>query len=122
MRPMNRFARRLAAVIAIAALAFAQLAVSAFACPAIAPAPDMAVMSDCEKPLATPNLCERHCDYGASSVQAASFVAIAPQPALLPWRAPTIAMADLAPAARAWLIPTRIEAPPPLLLFGALRI
>jgi hypothetical protein len=55
--------RRLSAVIAIAALLFAQLAVSAFACPMDASAPAAMSMPMDGGPCdgaKTPNLCDRH--------------------------------------------------------------
>lgn len=69
LRPFRRFA----ALLAIAALAFAQLAVSAYACPkgieAQAVQADASTThdSDCSEG-ATANLCDSHCAYGAASV------------------------------------------------------
>ncbi len=96
LRPyMTRLSRRIAACLAAAALAFAQLAVSAYACPSRhhdeATPPHDVASEHCAK-VATTNLCERHCDYGASSLQSAPHAAIVP------------------------------DLPPPLVRFGVLRI
>ena len=116
--------RRITAAIAIVALLFAQLAVSAFACPLDAPAPAvMAAMDgdDCGG-ATTPNLCDRHCDYGAANVNHAA-PDLAPDVLALPlpWRAEPA----LAPAAFIRVVvasPVRSHSPPPLELFGVLRI
>jgi hypothetical protein len=57
-----RRTRLFASMIAIVALVFSQLAVSAFACPMTGMAPDMEMSA---------NLCERHCDYGNASLDQA---------------------------------------------------
>ena len=49
-------------MIAIVALVFAQLAVSAYACPMTGMAADMEMNA---------NLCERHCDYGSAALDQA---------------------------------------------------
>ena len=121
---MNRRTRIVAAILAIAALAFSQLAVSAFACPHdAAPAMSAAQMpaGHCEHG-GNPNLCERHCDYGAASVGHAGLDMTVDVFALpLPWRAEPVAIA--APAIRAPReFAARSHSPPPLALFGALRI
>src|SRR5258706_11579064 len=100
---MTRLVRRLAACFAIAPLAFAQLAVSAYACPrdladGMHHIGDMSA-SDCDRP-ATPNLCERHCDYSASSVQSSPSPVIAAELVALPWRVEPF-------VARSFSIPTR---------------
>src|ERR1700680_2681893 len=120
---MTRLVRRISACFAIAALAFAQLAISAYACPMNAEGAIHASNSpadDCEMSGA-PNLCERHCDYGASSVQSSPAPAMAPQFVALPWRSAAVVPLSFSPPAREWLPPTRIE-PPPLVRFGVLRI
>jgi hypothetical protein len=122
---MTRLIRRIAACFAIAALAFAQVAVSAYACPAGVAEPTVSAgatmtADDCEGS-ANRNLCEQHCDYGASSVQSSPVVVLAPQVAPLPWRVePFVALSFSTPVGE-WLQPTRIE-PPPLVRFGVLRI
>jgi hypothetical protein len=121
---MTRLVRRIAACFAIAALAFAQLAISAYACPMnMAGSANHASDSradDCEMSGGS-NLCERHCDYGASSVQSSPVPAIAPQLVALPWRVAAFVPLSFSTPAREWLPPTRIE-PPPLVRFGVLRI
>lgn len=119
---MTRFARRITACLAIATLAFSQLAVSAHACPMEMAASEQAASDagDCDM-AANPNLCERHCDYGASSVQSSPPAAMAADLVALPWRVAPFVALPFHPAAREWLLPTRIE-PPPLLRFGVLRI
>ena len=57
-----RRTRLLASLIAIAALFFAQITVSAYACPMTGMAADMEMNA---------NLCERHCDYGNVSLDQA---------------------------------------------------
>ena len=57
-----RRTRLLASMIAIVALLFAQLAVSAYACPMTGMGPDSEMNA---------NLCERHCDYGNASLDQA---------------------------------------------------
>lgn len=125
---MSRTLRRFAALAAIAALAFSQLAVSAFACPhESVPAAAQAVPphegDGCDS-MANPNLCERHCDYGASSV--ASVVQAAPvAPALpvaeLPWRfePPVVVSVSRVAVERLALA---AHPPPPLVFLGVLRI
>ena len=121
---MTRLVRRIAACLAIAALAFAQLAISAYACPsgmeARAQAVGDLVSGDCEE-LANPNLCEQHCDYGSSSVHTPSAPSPAADLAPLPWRIEPF-MATSAPSpARSWPLGRRADIPP-LILFGVLRI
>jgi len=122
---MVRRTRFAAALLAMFALLFAQVAVSAFACPldVANPAAMAATMGGehCGE-LATPNLCDRHCDYGAASVNHAS-PALAPDVLALPlpWRAASLATpVRYAPVDRD--PDTRNHSPPPLALFGALRI
>jgi hypothetical protein len=121
---MSRIFRRICAYLAIAALTFAQLAISAYACPMnIAESASYASDSsgdDCEMS-GSSNLCERHCDYGASSVQASPVPAIAPQVVLSPLRIPAFVALSFHTSAREFLPPSRIE-PPPLVRFGVLRI
>jgi hypothetical protein len=122
---MTRLFRRVAACFAIAALAFAQLAVSAYACPASAAGQTVGASAsttsdDCEG-IANRNLCEQHCEYGASSVQSSTVVVLAPQIAPLPWRVAPFVALSFGTAARERLQPTRIE-PPLLSRFGVLRI
>jgi hypothetical protein len=124
MGVMTRLVRRIAACLAIATLAFAQLAVSAYACPTrhqdgAAPSHDAAT-EHCTK-VATTNLCERHCDYGNSSLQSAPPAAIAPDLAPLPWRIELVAAPAVERRACKALAPDRTE-PPPLVRFGVLRI
>jgi hypothetical protein len=118
--------RRIAALSAIAALLFAQLAVSAFACPLEAGTAAIAQVSapqsgdGCDG-MATPNLCERHCDYGSSSVGYFAACVPALPAAEIAWRveppeAPAVSRARL----DRQTLQTR--APPPLILLGVLRI
>jgi hypothetical protein len=121
---MSRLVRSIVAGAAIAALAFSQLAISAYACPMdmarSAPSAGDSHADDCEMP-GNPNLCERHCDYGASSVQSSPSPAIAPQLVPLPWRVAAFVPLSFSVPAREWIHPIRIE-PPPLVRFGVLRI
>ena len=121
---MTHLVRRIAAIAAIAALAFAQLAVSAYACALDTPQHAAAVTEDgsagCDE-MANANLCERHCDYGSSSVGLAA-LSIPVLPATpLPWRLETTELASFAIDAldRQFLAS---HPPPSLILFGVLRI
>ena len=122
---MNRFVRRIASVLAAAALVFGQHAMSVHACdrveaPAVA-APDSA-HDCCEKPKAPASDCERHCDYSASSVDTHGVSATAVAPAAPP--------ALLVQSAGFRSIPTRLvehpleqrAEPPPLSRSTVLRI
>jgi hypothetical protein len=61
--------RPLAAWLALVALVFAQLATAAYACPQMSDRPMAMQAGDCDRDMSTsPNLCERHCDYGNASV------------------------------------------------------
>jgi hypothetical protein len=69
---MNRVWQRLAAYLGILALLFAQLAVSAYACPMTsadkAAATSSTVASPCDQlDQAEPNLCDKHCNDSAQS-------------------------------------------------------
>jgi len=117
---MNRLVRRIAALVAIAALAFSQLAVSAYACAQDRPQVHGETSMPCEE-IGGANLCERHCDYGAAAngTQAAP-AAVAIPVATASWRiAPA---ASLSPT-RAWARPfERSIERPPLIRFSVLRI
>jgi len=121
---MNRFVRRLTALFAIAALLFSQLAVSAYACPADrvdqATAAENSTMNGCDE-LATPNLCDQHCDYGSATLQASVAPPFTADLAPLPWRLEPVQSGALRPAHFAHEFPRRVD-PPPLVLFGFLRI
>jgi hypothetical protein len=123
---MSRIVRRFAALGAIAALVFSQLAVSAFACPHEAAPEAMAQVSmqpsgdGCEE-MANRNLCERHCDYGSSLI-AYSWAASPALPAAeLPWRIEPIAIPHISRVVleRESL---HLHSPPSLILLGVLRI
>ena len=83
---MNRSLRRFVALFAAAVLAFAQLAVSAYACPAGRSGQDSPVaasetraLSDCEEgECAQPALCHSHCQQLAQSLDRAEVPGIAP--------------------------------------------
>ncbi len=120
---MTRLVRRIAAIVALCALGFSQIAAAAHACAQAAE--QRAAMSqgssshDCcdEKP--TP--CEQHCAYNvAPPLETLAVVAVAslqPLPAL---RVEPVAWRE--PASRAPERPERRLGPPPLKLFGFLRI
>jgi hypothetical protein len=121
---MTRLVRRITAIAAIAALAFAQLAVSAYACALETPSRAAAVTENgsvgCDE-IANANLCEKHCDYGASSVGLAALSIPALPATPLPWRLETVAPASFAAGAldRQFL---DSHPPPSPILFGVLRI
>lgn len=121
---MSRNLRRACACLAIATLVFSQLAVSAYVCPMnMADSANYASDSrgdDGGMP-GSSSLCERHCDYGASSVQSSPILFLAPQVAPLPWRVPPLVALSFSTPVGEWLQPTRIE-PAPLVRFGVLRI
>jgi hypothetical protein len=106
--------RLFASMIAIVALLFAQLAVSAYACP-------MGMAADTEM---NANLCERHCDYGNAALDQAtspvsvpmlvqSMVRISPAPLPQQPQAGARALRAAWPAA---------GPAPPLIRFTVLRI
>lgn len=123
---MSRLLRRFAAVTAIAALVFSQLAVSAAACPHESGSPTVAQMpaghsgDDCGQ-MGNPNLCERHCDYGSSTVPHAAAASPVLPAAELPWR---IEPAKVVAVSRGALARFNLDShpPPPLILLGVLRI
>ena len=123
---MTRLVRRVAALLATFALVFAQMAVSAYACPREA-VPEVATsgVSGEDLPCAdlqSPNLCDRHCAYGSSATGQAPSASLPPFVATVrPWRlAEPAAIAVFAQARDDAFL--HFEPPPPLLLFGALRI
>ena len=115
--------RAFAAVVAICALLFSQLAVSAFACPRAIEAAQAAMQMPEGHCGGVPqrNLCDRHCDYGAQTVnQVMPDVAPDVLALPLPWRAEAIVATPVAAPAVAQRF--RSHSPPPLALFGVLRI
>jgi hypothetical protein len=121
---MSRFVRRFAALAAIATLTFAQLAVSAFACPNDAPMGHASSVASHDEGCGgemNPNLCDSHCGYGSSSVGHFAMAAAAVPSADVSLRieaalAPEVSRSILT---RRNLIP---HPPPPLALLGVLRI
>src|SRR5687768_1641005 len=61
--------------LAIFAILFAQLATAAYACPQLVE-PPMAQSDDCGRDMASPNLCERHCEYGNASLESGKPLAL----------------------------------------------
>ena len=119
---MSRPTRFAAALLALVALLFAQLAVSAYACPGMAAADEapMAGMEGCGE-VPTPNLCDGHCDYGTASVGPSSLDA---QPAAIDLRPLRVVAQDVPtrPQSAHPGAPPGGHSPPPLVLFGVLRI
>jgi hypothetical protein len=127
--------KRLIARMSVAAVLFAQLAVAAYACPAVeGPAAVIAAasvdamraaMPGCEMKDAAgnPNLCLQHCQAGDQSVQTLPHLAVPPVVAIsaLSILEPvaTLTGTDATPAT-AWAI--HVPLPPPLIRFGVLRI
>jgi hypothetical protein len=127
--------KRLIARMSATAVLFTQLAVAAYACPAVeGPAAVMAAasadamhaaMPGCEmnEAAGSPNLCLQHCQAGDQSVQTLPHLAVPPLAAIsalfvlepVPIRTGT----DVTPAT-AWAI--HVPLPPPLIRFGVLRI
>jgi len=123
---MTRTLRRLAAMSALAALVFAQLAVSAYACPkgmdgpVRAQAPAVAPTESCPDGM-NPNLCESHCQYGSSSVATHAMAFTAPDLAHLPWSAAVVTTESPVLRAPHWRI-ARSTAPPFTARLTPLRI
>ena len=108
-----RSTRILAAFLAAAGLLFSQLAVSAYSC--------MAMGMQAESAMDNENLCERHCNYGSASLDAAQPwsplpAASAPPIRIVPMEVPAVAIEALRDEWPA-------EGPaPPLIRFTVLRI
>jgi hypothetical protein len=127
---MNRRIRFVAALLAVFAIVFAQLAVSAHACDFVAQqqAKDVAPGHECcndDDPgsnSAGGNVCVEHCQYGK-----ASFEGGPPAPDLVDATGPAlrVEIGDLAHSAgrrSAWLLVSPAASPPAAILFGVLRI
>lgn len=71
MAPMTSRIRILTALVAAATLLFAELAVSAYACPMEAQTRAVAGQADCDEMAVNANLCDRHCEYGSASCEIA---------------------------------------------------
>jgi hypothetical protein len=118
---MPRPIRILAASIAACALVFAQLAVSAFVCPGQDGQAALERMSEAGCPDLDPaNLCQQHCNYGEASVDSAKpLPGLAQTASAVLWFPATLAAPhSLVPPGH--IVPA--TGPPPLTLFGALRI
>jgi hypothetical protein len=130
----TRSLKRFIARASIAAVMFTQLAVAVYACPTVdgaaniiaaAIADDMhAAMPGCEmRDTGNPNLCLQHCQAGDQSVETLPHVTV---PAL----AAISTLAVIAPAqpnansgiAVVSVLPEHATSPPPLILFGVIRI
>ena len=122
---MTRPVRRACALVALCVLVFAQLAVSAYACPAERGQEIAAAANGgepyCDDP-GNPNLCDRHCAYGSSATGQPTLAIPSPWAgAPLPWR--IVQAAPALTGARALDDATlRFESPPPLILFGVIRV
>ena len=129
----TRAFQRLIAKIGVAAVLFTQLAVAAYACPALlgsdnsmpaAIANDMqTAMPDCEElDVSNPHLCLQHCQAGSQSVQTAVQVSIPPAATmLLTIVEPVQSILSLGIIALS-VFAERETSPPPLIRFGVLRI
>lgn len=132
----SRTFKRLIAQFSVAAVLFAQLAVAAYACPAIGGAASViaaanadavhAAMPGCEmrNRAGNPNLCLQHCQAGDQSVQTLQQVEIPTFAAIS-----TLVIFDPVPieagAPRSVLLSAwsdHAQSPPPLTRFGVLRI
>ena len=91
-RGYNRVVRRThriaVAFATLAALLFTQLAVASYACPKLADGSMAAMHTPCDEvaPAGNANLCERHCEYGAASLDKATAVVALPSVVELAWR------------------------------------
>ena len=124
---MTRRRRTLAACFAAFALAFAQLAVSAHACEALAPATQeeqvVHPVGCAGTPLDAGDLvCEQHCQYGEASVDSnpSAPLAMHVQGPVLKVEFAPAPLAASPPSSRS-AVPA-IATPPPAILFGVLRI
>lgn len=120
---MNRSIRRLVSLFAAAALTLAQLAVSAYACPVIAPVPAAkaeAMSPDCAE-TDNANLCAEYCAYGTVTSGSHGVALPAVDAAPLPWRALALPVSPQSRALRDWHLVPHSHPPPPI-LFGVLRI
>jgi len=127
--------KRIIARISVAAVLFTQLAVAAYACPAVegpaaviaaASADAMrAAMPGCEMNdgAVTPNLCLQHCQAGDQSVQTLPQVAV---PAFAAVSLVVVFEPALSDSGRGnapmSALPAHVVSPPPLIRFGVLRI
>ena len=115
---MRRRSGQITAWIALFALLFAQLATAAYACPQLAEPVVVAQAPDCHDMSTSPNLCERHCDYGKASFEK-------PKPITAPDLAPhfvrSIVVVAVAEAPRAMPRACIATGPPPT-RFTVLRI
>ena len=111
--------RPFAAWLALVAFVFAQLATAAYACPQMSDRPMSMASGDCDREMpASPNLCERHCDYGNASLDNPKPL-VAPDLAVAFVRSVTIP--PIATAVRAEHR-ARVSTGPPLTRFTVLRI
>ena len=121
MDTMSRRNRLLTAVFAAVTLLLSQLAVSAYACPMAAPSHAQA-QANCDEAAVDVNLCEKHCDYGSASFEAAKPLHASPVALVASLR---VALPDVCVSSREARSP-RIAAgpapPPPLRRFTVLRI
>jgi hypothetical protein len=127
---MNRRQRIVAALLAVLALVFSQLAVSAHACE-FAPRPQVAETApgheccnedDSGANSAGSNVCVEHCQFGQASFdggQPAPGLADVTGPALRVDAGESTATDDRRPA---WLLVPLAAPPPAAILFGVLRI
>jgi hypothetical protein len=114
---MTRAIRRVAAAVALAAFAFAQIAVSAYACtmaaqPVAQVQPETHPQGGCPE-LSTANLCEQHCDYGSAAVGGHADTVPAPDLAPLPWGVSSASLADPPSHVPARHLARPATAPPP---------
>jgi hypothetical protein len=115
---MRRRIRPIAAWVAAFALLFAQLATAAYACPQLVEPVVVAQAPDCHGMSTSPNLCERHCDYGKASFENPKPIAA---PDLAPHFVRSIALVTVADTPRA-LPRASIATGPPPTRFTVLRI
>ena len=76
---LSRRSRLVAAFVTLCCLLFTQLAVAAYACPALDKAPAAAIASPCANmDMQQPGLCKAHCEAGQQTVDANSPLHITP--------------------------------------------
>lgn len=120
----RRLRRMLTAVLAMACLLLSQMAVAAYFCAETSPTAAIAAAqmpSDCEQQADPANLCQQHCQFGYSAVDAAKPVptldVTAASPLLL-MQVPAVPSSQ-APRLHRRVLPPE---PPPAIRFSVLRI
>lgn len=128
---MTRNRRPFAALLAVVAFVFAQMAVSAHACTVFGePAHDEVAarhqqcggMVEADEAPVNVNVCAGHCQYGHASFDNSPLAPAAVDAAGPSLRIDLVATASSADSRPAWRFAPATAPPPPAILFGVLRI